>query len=106
MRIAQTLRDANGSWTRLNGPPDIMPQLVLYVGAPEIMAGGALSRELRRMFDGAHIIGCSTGGEIVGREVTDNSVIATALEFAATPIRTAAVHVQAFADAAEAGAAL
>jgi hypothetical protein len=106
MKIAQTLRDANGSWTRLNGPADIMPQLVLYFGAPEIMAGGAPSRELRRMFDGAHIIGCSTGGEIVGREVTDNSVIATALEFAATPIRTAAVHVQAFADAAEAGAAL
>ena len=45
--------------------------------------------ELRHHFKGAAIIGCSTSGEIVGDTVVDDSVIATAVEFEHTRLRTA-----------------
>src|SRR5436190_1115962 len=106
MKIAQHARAHDGSWTHLNGPADIKPQLVVYFGAPEAMRDGVPSRELHGMFGKANVIGCSTGGEIVGREVMDGGVIATALEFAGTPVRVASVRVAAFLDSAAAGEAL
>ncbi len=106
MRIAQYSCDHHGGWTRLSGQTDIRPQLVLYFGAPEAMRDGAASRELHKMFEAAHVVGCSTGGEIVGREVLDGGVIATALEFADTPVRVASVRVGSISDSAAAGEAL
>jgi hypothetical protein len=45
--------------------------------------------ELRGRFKGAAILGCSTSGEIVGDAVVEDSVIATAVEFENTRLRTA-----------------
>src|SRR4030095_4138167 len=44
-------------------------------------------------FKGAAIVGCSTSGEIVGDTVIDDSVIATAVEFEHTRLRTASATI-------------
>jgi hypothetical protein len=45
--------------------------LVLYFGTREALACGARYRELRAMFPGAHLLGCSTGGQIRNTFVSD-----------------------------------
>ena len=50
-------------------------------------------RELRGHFKGTAIVGCSTSGEIVGDTVVDDSVIATAVEFEHTRLRTTSAKI-------------
>ena len=43
---------------------------------------------LRAEFPGAQVLGCSTAGEICGTEVTEDSIVATAIHFERSSIRT------------------
>ena len=63
--------------------------LVLYFGIREALEGGARYFELREMFPKAHIVGCSTGGQIHNNDVNDDEIAAAALSFEATNIRLA-----------------
>ena len=63
--------------------------LVLYFGSREILADGARYDEIRAMFPGAHVIGCTTGGQIQDDDVGDDQIAAVALEFDATRLRIA-----------------
>src|SRR5277367_6696684 len=61
--------------------------LVLYFGTREALACGARYEELRDRFPHAHILGCSTGGQINDNDVNDDEIIAAAIEFDATRLR-------------------
>jgi hypothetical protein len=63
--------------------------LVLYFGTRAALTNGARFRELRDMFASAHIVGCSTGGQIRNDDVTDDEIAAVALRFEATKLRLA-----------------
>ena len=63
--------------------------LVLYFGIREALEDGARYQEMRAMFPDAHIVGCSTGGQIRNDDVTDDAITAAALSFDATKIRLA-----------------
>ncbi|MSP46817.1 MAG: hypothetical protein EXQ83_13430 [Xanthobacteraceae bacterium] len=63
--------------------------LVLYFGLRSALACGARYRELRAMFAKAHIVGCSTGGQIRNDDV-DDDIAAVALRFDRTRLRLAA----------------
>jgi hypothetical protein len=63
--------------------------LVLFFGARQALACGSRYRELRTMFPCAHILGCSTGGQIVNDDVTDDEIAVAALRFEATRLRLA-----------------
>jgi len=63
--------------------------LVLYFGARQALADGARYDELRAMFPAAHILGCSTGGQIQNNDVSDDEIAAVALSFARTKLRLA-----------------
>ena len=80
--------------------------LVLCFGAREALAGGARYRELRALFPQAHILGCSTGGQIIGDEVRDDQVTAVALNFAATKIKLACETIVGSADSRSCGEAI
>jgi hypothetical protein len=54
--------------------------LVLYFGLRPALADGARYRELRAMFAKAHVVGCSTGGQIRNDDV-DDDIAAVALWF-------------------------
>jgi hypothetical protein len=62
--------------------------------------------ELRSAYPAAHLLGCSTAGEICGTRVTDDSLVATAVRFERTSLQTAKVDLREHTDSFAAGAAL
>jgi hypothetical protein len=63
--------------------------LVLYFGTRQALADGARYDELRSMFPRAHLLGCSTGGQITNDDVVDDEIAAAALRFDATRLKFA-----------------
>jgi hypothetical protein len=73
-------------WTHKAGDAG-SAQLVLYFGSRGDLRDGQRYHELRALFPDAHIVGCSTGGQIRNDEVFDDEVAAVALSFRATRLR-------------------
>jgi hypothetical protein len=87
-------------WSQSDGWKPNLPQgevarqdVVFVFGARPLIQADELMDELRRDFKGAAILGCSTSGEIVGDTVIDDSVIATAVDFEHTRLRTASTTI-------------
>jgi hypothetical protein len=87
-------------WSSIDGwAPDLptaelgRPGIVFVFGAKRLLQDGELVGELRHRFEAAAVIGCSTSGEIVGDEVVDDSLIATAVTFDATRLRMASAGI-------------
>jgi hypothetical protein len=81
------------SWTSAHGwgpsSTDFSPiDLVLYFGLRSALADGARYRDLCQMFPKAHVVGCSTGGQIRNDDV-DDDIAAVALRFDRTRLRLA-----------------
>ena len=73
----------------LCGPVAQSAQLVLVFGARAVLQDLQLVESIRKCYPAAHILGCSTAGEICGAEVSDDSLVATAIHFEHTQVRTA-----------------
>lgn len=65
------------------------PQLVVFFASSAAFQERAPIDELRAFYPDAHILGCSTSGEICGTEVIDGSVVATAIRFEGTDVQVA-----------------
>jgi hypothetical protein len=78
-------------------------QLVLVFGAPAVLRQEHLRAAIRGDYPGAHIFGCSTAGEICGTQVSDDSLVVTAVHFEHTQLRTAQVDLAQTPDSFEAG---
>ncbi len=81
-------------WTSRNGG-SAPAGLVLYFGMREALASGAHYAELREKFPHAHLLGCSTGGQIHNNDEVDDEIAAIALHFDSTALELAcasAVH--------------
>ena len=81
-------------WTAADGwnvaeKPAGPTSLVLYFAAPGVMQPEALLAELRHRYGQAAIVGCTTGGEIFGTEVQDDSIVTAALGFDKATVRVA-----------------
>lgn len=59
--------------------------------------------ELRAQYPGGTILGCSTAGEICGTEVTDDSVVTTAIHFEHTTLHASKIRLTDVAGSFEAG---
>ena len=79
--------------------------LVLYFGLRSALADGARYRELRAMFAKAHVMGCSTGGQIRNDDV-DDEIAAVALCFDRTRLGIACEAVPAASHSRSCGEAL
>ena len=82
MRIEQK------KWTEAKGwtpePPGALgdaAQLALIFGARSILGEQSLVAHLKPVYPSAHMQGCATAGEICGTQVTDRSLVATAVSF-------------------------
>ncbi len=71
-------------------------QLVLCFGEKQIFANENIYADLRMKFPNAEITMSSTAGEIYHNTVQDNSMIAVAMEFEKTAIKTASVNIEDF----------
>ena len=82
MRIEQTRWTDGGGWKpELPGTLALTPQLVLVFGGTSALKQVALTDALRAAYPRAHVMGCSTAGEICDTQVTDDSLVVTAVEF-------------------------
>jgi hypothetical protein len=86
MRTHQTVWKPVTGWTSAE-PCLTDASLVLYFGARQELACGSRYDELRAMFPSAHILGCSTGGQINNNEISDDEIVAAAVKFDATRLR-------------------
>jgi hypothetical protein len=85
MRVDQLCWNETAGWAGDRTAQDA--DLVLYFGTREALACGARYNELCEMFPQAHILGCSTGGQIRNDDVTDDEIAGAALRFDATKLR-------------------
>ena len=92
--------DPQGTGARLPGES---VQLVLAFGATPILRERARFHEIRQDYPDAHILGCSTAGEICGAQVFDDSLIVTAIQFEHTQIKGTQVKLDQVADSYQAG---
>jgi hypothetical protein len=104
MRIEQT------SWTEAYGwepdkPRDLgkSAQLVLMFGTTSILKEQKQFQEIRTAYPNAHMLGCSTAGEICGTRVFDDSLVATAVQFEHTQITGAKVKLSNVESSFQAG---
>jgi len=88
MRLAQLSWSETAGWNAV-AAERADADLVFFFGKREALACGARYHELRAMFPAAHILGCSTGGQIRNDDVTDDEIAAAAIDFDHTRLRVA-----------------
>lgn len=82
------MRIEQGKWTKASGwAPEpsgslgASAQLVLLFGGTSALKEQKLMQQVKNAYSRAHIFGCSTAGEICGTQVSDDSLVATAVSF-------------------------
>jgi hypothetical protein len=78
-------------------------QLVLAFGAPAVLRQPQIIAALLEDYPGAHVFGCSTAGEICGTQVSDESLVVTAVRFEHTRLRSVQVNLSRVAGSFQAG---
>src|SRR5476651_872734 len=105
MRISQ-LHFINNGWTSYFAAPNFSAeksQLVFVFGAPELIIVPEIYNYLKINYPIANIVFSSTSGEIMGSDVYDDSIVATAIEFEKSAIVATATHVSKHANSYETG---
>ena len=104
MKIEQKYWTADTQWVGASKEEMVeTPQCVFMFGGRQLLEEGARFAEVRAMYPGAHIISCSTAGEILDTHVRDNSIALAAVFFEKTAVRFAQTDVQASAESYDAG---
>ena len=80
--------------------------LVLVFGATKTFTDGTCIKQLAHAFPDATMIGCTTGGEILGSTVTDDGLAAVAVSFATSRVIGASVSIKDYHNSEEATKAL
>jgi hypothetical protein len=95
MKIEQT------RWTERTGwdpqPPGRMgntAQLVFVFAGTALIRNSAKRGEIRQAYPKARIMGCSTAGEIHGTQVTDDSMVVTAIRFERATLAAARIRIR------------
>ncbi len=98
------------TWTQQRGWLPLTPgalaqsaQLVLVFGSTTALGNSPIVDSIRTSYPAAHLLGCSTAGEICGTEVSDDSVVVTAIHFEHTQLRAAEVSLDANLNSQQAG---
>ena len=107
MHVTTTRLRADQSWSPAQlSQLDSDATLLLLFGAPSLIDK---PERLRRVLDAcprSSVLGCSTAGEIHGREISDDSLVVAAVRFDHTTLRNANASVQTSADSYAAGCAI
>lgn len=78
-------------------------QLVLVFGSTSILKEKKYYNEIKKAYPKAHLLGCSTAGEICGTQVSDESLVVTAMRFASTQLKGARVRMSEVENSFQAG---
>jgi hypothetical protein len=88
MKLEQKKWTETGGWDP--GPPGELgdsAQLILLFGSTSMLREKKCLDEIKRVYPKAHLLGCSTAGEIYGTQVFDDSLIVTAVCFERTQLQ-------------------
>ena len=104
------MRVHQSRWTHAQGwlPPlaessQSAAQLVLVFGAPAALLRTEVVQPIRSLYPSAILFGCSTAGEILGTQVTDDSLVLTAVCFEHAQVRGAEVAMSSCVGSVQAG---
>jgi hypothetical protein len=103
VKVNRSVWSQSSGWTHEDGGAasgDV--DLVLVFGCTAAMIASRLP-EIRGRYPNAYVCGSSTAGEIVGKEVRDDSVVVTAIELEKTELRAAEVTIDDADDSLAAG---
>ncbi|MHB8137899.1 MAG: FIST signal transduction protein [Smithellaceae bacterium] len=104
MKIEQKIWTKAKGWSLQTGPGiQGKVQLVIIFAATKILKEKTFFAEIKKMYPGAHLFGCSTAGEICGTSVFDDSIVATAIYFENTDIMGAQLALSGTSSSFEAG---
>jgi hypothetical protein len=78
-------------------------QLVLVFGATSILKEKESFGRIKKAYPCAHLLGCSTAGEIYRTTVSDDSLVVTAIRFDSTQVKGARVSIADVKDSFRAG---
>jgi hypothetical protein len=88
MNVEQRKWTLSKGWVPgLGGMSGDSAQLVLLFGAVAVLKDRNLMDQVKMAYPRAHIMGCSTAGEICGTQVSDDSLVATAVSFEHTRLK-------------------
>ncbi len=97
-------------WTEANGwepgPPGELgdsAQLVLLFGSTAIVKEGRFYGDMKDAYPQGLLLGCSTAGEICDTQVTDDSLVATAVHFESTQLQGAMIKLDEVGGSFKAG---
>jgi hypothetical protein len=95
MKIEQT------RWTEAKGWEPALPgqlgeaaQLILLFGSTSLLKEHNYLSEIKKAYPKAHLLGCSTSGEICGIQVLDESLVATAISFEHTRLQGTRIKIR------------
>lgn len=77
--------------------------LVLVFGDRALIESTDIARKFKVAFPKANVVFCSTAGEILGNEVSDNTLAVTVIEFGKTSIKASLSNISDFKDSYAAG---
>lgn len=104
MRIEQTRWTPEEGWQPHSpGTLDPPPQLMLAFGGTSVLKTSERVAEIHDAYRGAHILGCSTAGEICGTRVSDDTLVATAVHFEHTRLASARTRIHSAEESFAAG---
>ncbi len=78
-------------------------QLVLVFGSTSILKEKECFDKIKKAYPDAHLLGCSTAGEIYRTTVSDDSLVVTAIRFDSTRLKGARVRITDVEDSFRAG---
>jgi hypothetical protein len=102
VKVHRSVWSQSSGWTHEDGGPGGDADLALVFGSTGLMIEACLP-EIRRHYPKAYLCGCSTAGEILGKEVRDASVVVTAIKLERTRLRAAEVTIDDANDSLAAG---
>ena|SRR5215207_8358624 len=104
MQVEQTRWSRAKGWTPAHpGKLSANANLVLIFGSPDCIKQTAWEQDIRAAYPSAHYLGCSTAGEIYGTEVTDETLVATAIAFEHSHVRGASLNLSSVSSSFHAG---
>ncbi|MBU2037297.1 FIST C-terminal domain-containing protein [Patescibacteria group bacterium] len=94
MKIEQKKWTTENGWKTLSSNLSAeSPELVLVFGGNTLLKDKARFDEVRSWYPQSHIISASTAGEIIKTEVSDDTLVLTAIKFAQTALQFAEVSI-------------
>ena len=103
MKLSTLRYTASKGWEVPFPALDSPQTLVIVFGSPKFLDEPDRVQELTRAYPTSHIVGCSTAGEILGTEITDDSLVVAITRFDATTLASVTLPIWEGGDSFQVG---